>query len=321
MAFLLCIFVFSGCSNNSFIAEPTNDSQKEHFFGAGYYKRPDGIYYHDKKLKNADKETFKLLNEPIWSEYATDKNHAYGFGKELKNIDLASFKVLNFRYAQDKNNIYCFGEKLLVKTFQKANPGTFISNPKMDPYAKDKNHAYYNCDVIEGANSKSFTVLASDVAKDDVSVFCGKTKLKNADSESFYVFPLQTGKGTITADYSKDKNNVYYRCKHIVKNADPNSFEIINSYFAKDAKHIFNNGRIAPNNFDVNSFQSLNFSYAKDKNGVYHITEFDEQYTKIENADIDSFEVINEFYAKDKNQVYQGKDILEGIESKGFIQE
>lgn len=238
------LLVFSGCNQRQ---------QGEEHLGASYYKKPDGVYYGEDKLKNADKETFKLLNDPIWSEYATDKNRAYGFGKELKNVDLNSFNVLSFRYAKDKTNVFCFGDKL-----EKADPESFENSEKWDTYSKDKNSVYFNCNIIDIAEPQSFTVYfgGEGIAKDKNNVFCGQEKLKGADASTFsQVIPPNPEERGAHFEYTKDKSNVYYRCNYIVKNADSETFEVIDFNFAKDKNHIFKDGAILEG-FNPKTFKS-----------------------------------------------------------------
>lgn len=223
---------------------PREKSEEEYFYGASYYKRTDGIYYGDKKLKRAYKDTFQLINKPIWSEYAQDSSHAFGFGKELKWVDLKSFKVLSFRYAKDLDAVYCFGDRIVW-----ADAATFENTPFMDMYARDKNHIYYNCDILEGLDPASFEVLKSNtIVRDKEYIFCDNTKMKDVDAWSFSIV-LWISKGTepVPSEYSKDKNHVYFWC-HILDGADSGSFKTIDVFIGKDKNHTYANWEILQKN-------------------------------------------------------------------------
>ena len=59
--------------------------------------------------------------------------------------------------------------------------------------------------------------------------------------------------------YNKDKNNVYYSCNHIIEDADPESFELINPFFAKDKNHVYQYSKILewidPNNYTMEELE------------------------------------------------------------------
>lgn len=258
---ILSIFIsltFSSCSNqnisnNNVDKNITIDTEKiepeskqevkkeNKFLWAWYNRESDGIYYFDDKLKNAHRDSFELLNHPIWSEYGIDNKNAYGFWKLLLWSDLASFEVLSFRYAKDKNNVYCYWE-----TLEWVPSNTFINTDFMDTYAISEDDVYYNCDLLTGARGESIEILRwwEWMAKDGESVYCGAEKINWADSDSYSLFSITHWKRTMATQYSKDKNNVYFSCSRILEGADPDSFEIISPFFAKDKNNIYHHNKI-----------------------------------------------------------------------------
>jgi len=268
---ILIILLLSSCNNEKVnIKEPSgiieaeniiSDSEnfeknKEKFLWAWYYKKSNWIYYFDKKIKQADKETFNLLNHPIWSEYAVDKNNAYWFWKFLKGAEIDSFEVTSFRYAKDNNNVYCFWEKL-----EWADPETFINTDFMDTYAYDKNNVYYNCYLMKHADNKTFTVFRwwEWIAKDKDNIYCGTESIKWADPETYTIFTIQSKKRNYLTSYSKDKNSIYYNCSRPLKEAHVETFEIINPFFAKDKKYVYHYNQIMewvdPNNYTLEELE------------------------------------------------------------------
>lgn len=241
--------------------EPEPEIKENKFLWAWYYRKTDGIYYFDDKIKNADRDSFELLNNPIWSEYGVDKENAFGFWNHLKWADLDSFKVTSFRYAVDKNNVYCFWEKL-----EWADTNSFKNNDIWDTYALDKNNVYFNCDVISWADVNSFEVIKwwEWVAKDKNNIYCWYEKINSIDRDSYTEFYIESWKrGKILSQYSKDKNNVYYWCSYIIEEADPDSFEIINPFFAKDKNNVYKYNKILewidPNNYTIEELEKMEY--------------------------------------------------------------
>ncbi len=290
----------------------SNPPVEEKFIGGGYHIFPDHVDSHNKTIQGADPGTFRFAPGATHSEYAIDKNNAYGFGHKLENADLESFRALTFRYAKDKNTVYWFGDKL-----ESADPKTFVSNESMDPYAKDKAHSYFNGKIIDKEYGDSFTGQAPMVAKNNRNVFCGGQINEKADAKTFHSLSLpNTTEGGLSR-YSADAKHVFHDCSYTINDADVNSFQLIDFHFAKDKQYIFQEGRIIKN-IDVHSFHGFNSHYIKDKNGVYARNEFERDFAPIPNADLESFEAFNWIVAKDKNHVYRGNKILEGEDPASF---
>jgi len=131
-------------------------------------------------------------------------------------------------------------------------------------------------------------------------------KIKNADPETFEV---------LDSCYAKDKNNVYCTSQ-IVMNADPNSFELLDYDYAKDANSVFQ-GLAVYKEVDPETFQIMNYYYVKDKDNVFYQDHHD--YKMIDGADPVSFNVMNSNFAKDDMNVYFKGELLEGADVQTFV--
>ena len=66
------------------------------------------IYYEERKLKNADLNSFEVLD---WC-YAKDQNKVYYYDKVIEGADPCTFKILfNDDYSKDDNFVYYLGRK------------------------------------------------------------------------------------------------------------------------------------------------------------------------------------------------------------------
>ncbi|MFA7325176.1 MAG: DKNYY domain-containing protein [Candidatus Kapaibacterium sp.] len=146
------------------------------------------------------------------------------------------------------------------------------------------------------AHLPTFKVLDnSDYAKDKDSVYFEGRIIKGAHSASF-----RTIGNTI---YSLDKKNVYiYWYK--IPNADPNSFEILETPYSKDKNRIFC-GNISLKISKVEKFELLNF----DGYSIMDTSVFNKRFS---NLILDRFEIETIVYS-DANALINGKR-YKGIE-------
>ena len=131
------------------------ETAKELGINYGNYKKLENeIYYADKKVENADFDSFEIYETNnyftlVFSDYAKDKNNVYYAGKLWKEADYKSFEYLGESYAKDGNNIYYSGKKI-----NGADIGTFeIINWA---YAKDKKNVYLKGEIVKGENPAKF---------------------------------------------------------------------------------------------------------------------------------------------------------------------
>jgi hypothetical protein len=122
----------------------------------------------------------------------------------------------------------------------------------------------------------------------------------------------------IDGRFLKDNYQVYFE-KAAVKNADVNSFRILNGNYASDTARVYyygfhnevNNG-IHEIRCNRATFTQLEYPYSKDNAAVFYV------YTKISGSDAASFSVLGNGYSKDKNHVYIEDKILKGADAASF---
>jgi len=175
-----------------------------------YIKNNRYVYFRDIKIKNADPNSFQILND----RYMKDKNNVfYNETKKIttvKNADPESFLVVDSDNGKDKNHFYWYGEMRKGKE-----PILSQDYGEVSPYNKDEKFVYYGNQEILGADSETFIVLSQNYAKDKNNVYCydyhgsGEKikKLEGADVNSFTIYHSD---GT---EYGKDKGSSYLFCK------------------------------------------------------------------------------------------------------------
>jgi len=177
---------------------------------------------------------------------------------------------------------------------------TVKSNKKLgnSDYYKENGKMFYYCkELIKtceqgevfGVDLDSFEVIEAWgdglFAKDKKHIYCGGKIIINADPDSFQI---------LNTSYSKDKNNVFYnKMKH---DYDKASFGVIS-------------------NIDPDNFYVLGDLYAKDDKNIFYLNK------KIENADLVTFKLIvnaGKDYAIDENYVYFNGIAVAGADPETF---
>ena len=311
----------------------------------GYFKDKNNIYYglsgNLYKIKNADLQTFEVLNSPYSSSvyFAKDKNNVYYNGKKLDGIVPNDFEQIQSYFIKDKNGIYKFEEgeneqdlkitpinaKIDFKnfkeldwkyfgddkniyyfdeeSFKKVDKADINSFERIDftGFFKDKNNVYYEGEKVEGIDMNSIEVVNGMCIKDKNSVFYEGKKLRNISPTNFNIFDGGMSYDKILVD----KNGAY---------------KLLENENQKD--------KIIPldsKNIDLKTLERIDSpmdssNYFKDKNGVYFLN--GEKFVKINGADIDSFEVtMSGKYGKDRNNVYFEGKKMEGENPKKFEEE
>ena len=307
--------------NNIFVIKYSNDFPA----GQGFIKLP-----------NIDRNSFITLSEEI----GKDKNGVYYFGEKIKGINPNSIRVIeemgqdNY-ILQSENNYYLTfnsnsdlydrkNDKIEAKKINNLNIdfSTFKYFEILN-YYKDKNSFYYRSDndlkkIKSEIDVKSADKVLelNDFVKDKNNLYYfsnGKIEKinLNIDVKSLEFFD------DIDSSYSsyiKDRNNVYFvdnkngKVK-IVKNADKNTFQIVNGNYGVDGKNVYYNGEKL-DSVGIEGLKIFDDSYLKDNKNVYEIYTTDDGKTKIRtiknlNIDVASFEdIFKEVFYKDKNSVY-----------------
>ena len=307
--------------NNIFVIKYSNDFPA----GQGFIKLP-----------NIDRNSFITLSEEI----GKDKNGVYYFGEKITGINPNNVRVIeemgqdNY-ILQSENNYYLTfnsnsdlydrkNDKIEAKKINNLNIdfSTFKYFGILN-YYKDKNSFYYRSDndlkkIKSEIDVKSADKVLelNDFVKDKNNLYYfsnGKIEKinLNIDVKSLEFFD------DIDSSYSsyiKDRNNVYFvdnkngKVK-IVKNADKNTFQIVNGNYGVDRKNVYYNGEKL-DSVGIEGLKIFDDNYLKDNKNVYEVYTTDDEKIKIRaiknlNIDVASFEdIFKEAFYKDKNSVY-----------------
>ena len=307
--------------NNIFVIKYSNDF-------------PDGEGFI--KLPNIDRNSFITLSE----EFGKDKNGIYYIGEEINGINPNNVRVIE-EMGQD-NYILQSGNNYYL-TFN-SNEGMYDSkNDKIEAkkinnlnidfstfkyfgifnYYKDKNSFYYHSDndfkkiksEIDVKSAEKILEL-NDFVKDKNNLYYfsnGKIEKINLNIDVNSLVFLNNNNSSYSS-YIKDRNNIYFvdnenRKVKIVKNADKNTFQIVNGNYGVDRKNVYYDGEKL-DSVGIEGLKIFDDSYLKDNKNVYEIYTIDDGKTKIRtiknlNIDVASFEnILKEAFYKDKNSVY-----------------
>jgi len=307
--------------NNIFVIKYSNDF-------------PDGEGFI--KLPNIDRNSFITLSE----EFGKDKNGIYYIGEKINGINPNNIRVIeemgqdNY-ILQSENNYYLTfnsnsdlydrkNDKIEAKKINNLNIdfSTFKYFGILN-YYKDKNSFYYRSDndlkkIKSEIDVKSADKVLelNDFVKDKNNLYYfsnGKINKINLNIDVNSLVFLDNNNSSYSS-YIKDRNNVYFvdnkngKVK-IVKNADKNTFQIVNGNYGVDGKNVYYNGEKL-DSVGIEGLKIFDDNYLKDNKNVYEIYTTDDGKTKIRaiknlNIDVASFEdIFKEVFYKDKNSVY-----------------
>ena len=339
--------------------------------------------YNLEMLKNIDRNSFNTLSKEI----GKDKNGVYYFGEKIDGISSNNAKVVealgdNDYILQSGNDHYLMtvnekdsdnNEKFEIKKIDSLNIDfdTFKYFEMSDLY-KDKNSFYYHSDndlkkIKSDIDVKSAekVMKLNDFIKDKNNLYYysnGKIEKINLKIDVNNLEYLDDENSTFS-NYLRDGKNVYFVDNEhgkirIVKNADRNTFKVVNGNYGVDSKNVYYLGEKL-DFVELDGLKIFNEIYLKDKKNVYEISANDNDKVKVEpiknlNIDVASFEDIfgglnykdkNSVYyvdenngkvslktlkgadpatfefgiiSKDKNSVFIGNQKLKGVSSKGF---
>lgn len=291
-----------------------------------YAKDKERVYYEENVIVRADPESFHILAPSVY--YGKDKSNVFYRGKTIEGVDFNSFEPIDESFARDKGRVYYLGNVV-----ENADPESFrvLTPHSIYGYSKDKNNIYFNtilhrCTAMEDAHLNSFEVIALHFAKDKDHVYYDDNVIVNADPDSFHVLNWDDF-------FSKDRNNVYFGRKP-VSSIDITTFEVLGAYYGKDKEHVYYEGDVIAG-ADPKSFSVFAESkqYGKDNKNVYYQKEIFQEVVDVESfvlidvlafaakdkykvysllypkkileeADPETFKFINYTYAKDKTNVY-----------------
>ena len=161
----------------------------------------------------------------------------------------------------------------LLNDYSEADPETH--------FWTDGAKVFHHSTVLRGANPRTFRYNGI-FAKDDLRCFCGETRLKDADVETFR---------TLNYTYAIDKNHVY-TITGKVKDADIETFSILD-----DGKFLLGYNWLGIPEYTF-------YGYAKDKKHIYYHN-YEGKTKIIKDAVVESFTSYNDgYFAKDQNHIY-----------------
>lgn len=177
----------------------------------------------------------------------------------INGADASTFEVLLAdKYARDKQHVY-----FKMRPLDKADPSTFVVvSDLVYAYGKDRNRVWLRDLAVRDADPATFETLTFPYARDQSNVFCGTLPMKVHDIDSFEVlqgassletafvkgkpFKEQYGDLEVTQDnpvsyghgWARDDRACYFGPFEL-KNADRNSFTVLNDSYAKDKDRVY----------------------------------------------------------------------------------
>lgn len=274
-----------------------------------------------------DAGSFELVTDYL----ATDKNQVYYFNARpptktpsvLRGADPGSIEVIDENYARDESKVFYTRRHFGPCTIEQADPKSFAV--LSERYSKDSDHAFHECALVEDADAETFGVTSGFLAADSENVFRSGKLVPGADPATFSHLKHRFS----NLNFYTDKQHVYY-FRDIVEDADPNTFEVIASYFSKDDQHAYFCSRKCHKivGADVRTFQAATVTsnwanarvYARDKGSVYFCAELQERdpCTPLAGSDPDSFEYIGQYLSRDTSNVFFRETNVNGADAATF---
>jgi hypothetical protein len=155
---------------------------------------------------------------------------------------------------------------------------------------------------IEGADSRSFTIIDESHAFDNTRVYLNGIPITDADPATFHL---------LEPHFSADANHVFLQTE--IFSDDPAHFEFLDGSLMRDSRYIYWSTEIIsedPANLTV--LDSPDYVYFKDSTTVFI------QGNPIEGADVGSFSVISDAYAQDKANMYYFDQVIEDVDAASF---
>ena len=270
-------------------------------------KDKNGVYYIGEKINGINPNNVRVIEEMGQDNYILQSENNYYLtfnsnegmydskndkieAKKINNlnIDFSTFKYFGiFNYYKDKNSFYYHSDNDLKKIKSEIDVKSADKVLELNDFVKDKNNLYYF------SNGK--------IEKINLNIDVKSLVFFNNNSSSY-------------SSYIKDRNNVYFvdnkngKVK-IVKNADKNTFKVVEKNYGMDSKNVYYNGEKL-DSVGIEGLKIFDDNYLKDNKNVYEIYTTDDGKTKIRtiknlNIDVASFEnILKEAFYKDKNSVY-----------------
>lgn len=165
----------------------------------------------------------------------------------------------SFKYAKDASQVF-IGNRNRPYLIKDGDSKTFTVLTLDGKYAKDKSRVYYIGTPLKNADPSTFEVLEKPYAKDANNVYAGIIKMDGVDAATFRVLhpgsarfpalyngPVQKSKdrelkrlksGAQIYGWACDENACYY-AENRIHAANPDTFQVLNSFYAKDDANVF----------------------------------------------------------------------------------
>lgn len=261
--------------------------------GGSFRKLKNKIYYSSFLIKDADAETFHTLTVdtptgPIYTNYASDKNHVYYKDKILPEGNKDAFCIL---LHPDYDTIVDYI------------PGTAV----------DLKNVYYRGEIIpdiDPAVIRPFMIHRAWYAGNDI-IYKGKV-IKGIDLENFH---------KIEGDIYTDNKRIYYKILPAI-NIEPDKIVILSNNYIKDDNDLCyleedRHGNLTANSFSphINSFDILpeNNAFSFDRYKIYF------KGLEVKDIDLGSLAMIGNNYINDKDHIYCGNVRLDNVDLGLFM--
>lgn len=292
----------------------------------------DGDFYRLNALlgffaKPVDVQSFELISDYL----AVDKSRVYYFNTHapvdapsvLHGADPETLSIMDENYVRDRSKVFYTRRHYGPCILEEADPATFtVLN---ESYSKDAQRVFYECSYIEGADAATFKISSGWLANDADNVYRSGKMVSEANPRSFTRLKHQFG----NLNFYTDDQHVYY-FRNIVDDADPETFEVIGSYFAKDRQHAYFCSRKCHkiDSADTDTFRVSpvvsNWAnarvYAQDADSVFFCAELEENEpcTPLPDSDPNSFTYLGKFFSRDVGNVFFRADIVKGADAASF---
>ena len=339
-----------------FIKLPNIDRNSFITLSEEFGKDKNGIYYIGEKINGINPNNVRVIEEMGQDNYILQSENNYyltfNSNKDLYdrkndkieakkinnlNIDFSTFKYFGiFNYYKDKNSFYYHSDNDFKKIKSGIDVGSADKVLELNDFVKDKNNLYYfsngkiekinlNIDVKSLEFFDDIDSSYSSYIKDRNNVYFvdnknGKVKIvKNADKNTFQI---------VNRNYGVDRKNVYYNGEKL-DSVGIEGLKIFDDNYLKDNKNVYEiyttddekiKIRAIKNlNIDVASFENiLKGTFYKDKNSVYYVDMTEDKQELKKLEGADADTFESGIFSKDKNSVYVDKQRLEGVSPKGF---
>jgi len=178
----------------------------------------------------------------------------------IEGVDIASLGIVQnnydggnkhggptYRYAKDKNHVYYQGNILSGADPETFRPTEFKRTSESWPYTKDKNHVYYENTGLTNADPNTFETLSNSIgySRDASHIYYTNREVMGADLATFTIIGDLKKNWYGYFPYGEDKNHIYYE-DVIINGIDRESFKPLDAWYSKDKNGVYSKGKLDP---------------------------------------------------------------------------